>query len=198
LVLEGVEIKHVEAAAKEFGMPMGPLTLYDVVGIDTAFFAGQVMHAAFPDRIVESSLLSAMVKAGRLGQKTGVGFYSYKDKKGKGQPDPTLAAVVGPLMRKRESLSTQQTIDRLFLPMVLEATRILAEKVVRDVRDVDLGLIYGIGFPPFKGGLLFWADTLGAAAIIERLKPLQSLGARFQPTPMLLEMAAKGKRFYDS
>jgi 3-hydroxyacyl-CoA dehydrogenase len=179
-------------------MPMGPMTLYDVVGIDTAYFAGQVMHAAFPDRIIESPLLSAMVKAGRLGQKTGVGFYSYKDKKGKGQPDPTLATVVGPLMRKPASLTSAQIIDRLFLPMVLEATRILAEKVVRDARDVDLGLIYGIGFPPFKGGLLFWADTLGAAAIIERLKPFQSLGARFQPTPTLLEMAAKGQRFYDS
>ena len=108
LVLEGVEIKQVEAAAKEFGMPMGPMTLYDVVGIDTAYFAGQVMHAAFPDRIIESTLLSAMVKAGRLGQKTGVGFYSYKDskdKKGKGQPDPTLATIVGPLMRKHELLS---------------------------------------------------------------------------------------------
>jgi 3-hydroxyacyl-CoA dehydrogenase/enoyl-CoA hydratase/3-hydroxybutyryl-CoA epimerase/3-hydroxyacyl-CoA dehydrogenase/enoyl-CoA hydratase/3-hydroxybutyryl-CoA epimerase/enoyl-CoA isomerase len=195
LVLDGVEIKRVEAAAKEFGMPMGPMTLYDVVGIDTAYFAGQVMHSAFPDRIIESSLLSAMVKAGRLGQKTGVGFYSYKDKKGKGHPDPSL---VGPLMRKGEALTAPQVIDRLFLPMVLEATRILEEKVVRDARDVDLGLIYGIGFPPFKGGLLFWADTLGAAAIIERLKPFQSLGARFQPTPRLLEMAAKGKRFYDS
>jgi 3-hydroxyacyl-CoA dehydrogenase/enoyl-CoA hydratase/3-hydroxybutyryl-CoA epimerase/3-hydroxyacyl-CoA dehydrogenase/enoyl-CoA hydratase/3-hydroxybutyryl-CoA epimerase/enoyl-CoA isomerase len=201
LVLEGVEIKQVEAAAKEFGMPMGPLTLYDVVGIDTAYFAGQVMHAAFPDRIIESTLLAAMVKANRLGQKTGVGFYSYKDvkdKKGKGKPDPTLAEVVGPLLRKGSPLSTSQIIDRLFLPMVLEATRILTEKVVRDARDVDLGLIFGIGFPPFKGGLLFWADTIGAAAIIERLKPFQSLGARFQPTPMLLEMAAKGKRFYDS
>ena len=71
--------------------------------------------------------------------------------------------------------------------------------MVRDARDVDLGLIFGIGFPPFQGGLLFWADTLGAAAIsIDRLKPSQSLGARYQPTPMLLEMAAKGKRFYDS
>jgi hypothetical protein len=81
--------------------------------------------------------------------------------------------------------------------MVLEATRILEEKIVRDVRDVDLGLIYGIGFPPFKGGLLFWADTLGAAKIVEMLKPWESLGERMKPTPMLLEMAKTGKKFYD-
>jgi hypothetical protein len=81
--------------------------------------------------------------------------------------------------------------------MVLEATRILEAKVVRDVRDVDLGLIFGVGFPPYKGGLLFWADTLGAAKIVEMLKPLESLGARAQPTPMLLELAKSGKKFYD-
>ena len=69
--------------------------------------------------------------------------------------------------------------------MLLEATRVLEEKIVRDVRDVDLGLIFGLGFPPFKGGLLFWADTLGAAKIVEMLKPLEPLGERFQPTPLL-------------
>ena len=82
--------------------------------------------------------------------------------------------------------------------MVLEATRILEEKVVRDARDVDLGLIFGTGFPPFKGGLLYWADTLGAAKIIELLKPLEALGERAKPTPMLLEMARTGKGFYNS
>ena len=88
--------------------------------------------------------------------------------------------------------------SRLFLPMLLEATRVLEEKLVRDVRDVDLGLIFGIGFPPFKGGLLYWADTLGAANIVEALKPLEDMGLRAQPTPLLLEMAAAGKKFYDS
>jgi 3-hydroxyacyl-CoA dehydrogenase/enoyl-CoA hydratase/3-hydroxybutyryl-CoA epimerase/3-hydroxyacyl-CoA dehydrogenase/enoyl-CoA hydratase/3-hydroxybutyryl-CoA epimerase/enoyl-CoA isomerase len=81
--------------------------------------------------------------------------------------------------------------------MLLEATRVLAEKKVRDPRDVDLGLIFGIGFPPAKGGLLFWADTIGAAKIVELLKPLEGLGERFKPTPLLLELAKSGKRFYD-
>lgn len=196
LILDGAEIRHIEKAAQKFGMPMGPITLYDVVGLDTAYYAGAVMHEAFPNRCVASPLLGAMVEAKRLGQKTGVGFFSYGDKKGKGQPDPTLATIVDPLIRKREKFSPEQIEHRLFLPMVLEATRILEEKVVRDPRDVDLGLIFGTGFPPFKGGLLYWADTMGAAKIIELLKPLEALGERAQPTPMLLELAKSGKGFY--
>jgi 3-hydroxyacyl-CoA dehydrogenase/enoyl-CoA hydratase/3-hydroxybutyryl-CoA epimerase/3-hydroxyacyl-CoA dehydrogenase/enoyl-CoA hydratase/3-hydroxybutyryl-CoA epimerase/enoyl-CoA isomerase len=197
LLADGAEIKAVERAAKDFGMPMGPITLYDVVGLDTAYYAGRVMHEAFPDRTAASPILPALVEKGRLGQKSGAGFYQYKDKKGKGTPDPALADIIGPHVRQKQKFTDEQITARLFLPMVLEATRILEAKVVRDVRDVDLGLIFGVGFPPYKGGLLFWADTLGAAKIVEMLKPLESLGARAQPTPMLLELAKSGKKFYD-
>jgi 3-hydroxyacyl-CoA dehydrogenase/enoyl-CoA hydratase/3-hydroxybutyryl-CoA epimerase/3-hydroxyacyl-CoA dehydrogenase/enoyl-CoA hydratase/3-hydroxybutyryl-CoA epimerase/enoyl-CoA isomerase len=197
LVCDGAAIKAVERAAKDFGMPMGPITLYDVVGLDTAYYAGRVMHEAFPDRTAASPILPALVKAGRLGQKSGAGFYAYKDKGGRGTPDPALDEIIKPCIRKQEKFTPEQITARLFLPMVLEATRILEAKVVRDVRDVDLGLIFGVGFPPFKGGLLFWADTLGAAKIVEMLKPLESLGPRAQPTPMLLELAKSGKKFYD-
>jgi len=88
-------------------------------------------------------------------------------------------------------------MDRLFLPMLLEATRILQEKKVRHASDVDLGVINGIGFPPFKGGLMFWADTVGAANIVDMLKPYEALGERFKPTPLLLELASSGNNFYD-
>jgi 3-hydroxyacyl-CoA dehydrogenase/enoyl-CoA hydratase/3-hydroxybutyryl-CoA epimerase/3-hydroxyacyl-CoA dehydrogenase/enoyl-CoA hydratase/3-hydroxybutyryl-CoA epimerase/enoyl-CoA isomerase len=98
--------------------------------------------------------------------------------------------------RGQRKFSRDELTNRLFLPMLLEATRVLQEKIVRDPRDVDLGLIFGLGFPPFRGGLLFWADTLGAAKIVEMLKPLEPLGERFKPTPLLLEMAAKGGKFY--
>lgn len=196
LLADGIDIRQVDGAAKAFGMPMGPITLYDVVGLDTALFAGHVMHQAFPERIVESPLLGAMVQAGRLGQKKGLGFFRYEGSKDRGQPDPTLAELLGPLVRRREKLSEPQMIERLFLPMVLEATRILAEGKVRDARDVDLGLIFGIGFPPFKGGLLFWADSLGAARLVEMLKPWEHLGPRYQPTEMLSEMARTGSKFY--
>jgi 3-hydroxyacyl-CoA dehydrogenase/enoyl-CoA hydratase/3-hydroxybutyryl-CoA epimerase/3-hydroxyacyl-CoA dehydrogenase/enoyl-CoA hydratase/3-hydroxybutyryl-CoA epimerase/enoyl-CoA isomerase len=197
LLLDGADMQQIEKAAQKFGMPMGPFTLYDVVGLDTAFYAGHVMYEAFPDRVVTSPLLPAMVEAKRLGQKTGVGFYKYAGgKKGKGEPDPTLESVVAPHRRSPQKFNTEQIQNRLFLPMVLEATRILEEKVVRDPRDVDLGLIFGTGFPPFKGGLLFWADQIGAAKIVEMLKPLESLGARAKPTPMLQDLAAKGSGFY--
>jgi len=198
LLSDGAEVKAIERAAKDFGMPMGPITLYDVIGLDTAFYAGRVMYEAFPDRTAASPILAAMVKAGRLGQKSGAGFFAYKDKSGRGTPDPAADQLVKTYVRKENKFTAEQITHRLFLPMVLEATRILEAKVVRDPRDVDLGLIFGVGFPPFKGGLLFWADTLGAAKIVELLKPLESLGSRTQPTPMLLEMAKSGRKFYST
>jgi len=197
LLLAGVSMKAIDGAAKGFGMPMGPMVLYDVVGLDTALFAGGVMVEAFPNRFLKSPLLETMVKAGRLGQKSRSGFFAYKDKSDRGEPDPTFDAVLQPFLRTPEKPSPEVITQRLFLPMLLEATRVLEEKRIRDPRDVDLGLIFGIGFPPAKGGLLFWADTLGAAKIVEMLKPFESLGERYQPTPLLLELARTGGKFYD-
>jgi 3-hydroxyacyl-CoA dehydrogenase/enoyl-CoA hydratase/3-hydroxybutyryl-CoA epimerase/3-hydroxyacyl-CoA dehydrogenase/enoyl-CoA hydratase/3-hydroxybutyryl-CoA epimerase/enoyl-CoA isomerase len=198
LLLDGVEPKAVERAAREFGMPMGPLLLYDVIGLDTAFYAGAVMYEAFPDRIPISPVVGTLIKAGRLGQKSGAGFFSYARDKEHGEPDPKFAALINSLVRRREKFSPEQVMARLFLPMFLEATRVLQEELVKDARDVDLGLIYGIGFPAFKGGLLFWADTLGLDRILKMLEPLADLGPRMEPTPLLLEMAHSGRRFYRS
>jgi len=175
---------------------MGPITLYDLVGLDTAVYAGLTMAKAFPERIVSSPLVPAMVKQGRLGQKSGKGFFSYQNKKGRPEEDPAVEKIIATYRRGQRKFSREELTNRLFLPMLLEATRMLAEKIVRDVRDVDLGLIFGLGFPPFKGGLLYWADTIGAAKLVEMIKPLEPLGPRFQPTPLLLEMAAKGRKFY--
>jgi 3-hydroxyacyl-CoA dehydrogenase/enoyl-CoA hydratase/carnithine racemase len=198
LLVSGAEIKAIERTAKNFGMPMGPLALYDVVGLDTAFFAGRVIYEAFPDRIVLSPVVGALIKAGRLGQKSGAGFFSYARDKERGDPDPKVMEILAPYMRKPEKFTADQLTARLFLPMLLEATRLLEEKLVRDPRDIDLALIYGIGFPPFKGGLLFWADTIGMDRILEMLNPLESLGPRMAPTPLLLEMAKSKQRFYQT
>ncbi len=197
LICEGVPIKQIERVAKDFGMPMGPITLYDVVGIDTAVYAGRTIYEAFPDRCVVSPLLPAMVKNGRLGQKTGHGFFKYGKKKKRGEVDPEFEEFLQPFIRKKETLTSEQITARLFMPMLLEATRVIEEEIVRDVRDVDLGLIFGIGFPPFKGGLLFWADTIPGDQLLETLKPFEQLGKRYQPTDLLKEMVADGRKFYE-
>ena len=176
LLGEGASIKAIERAATDFGMPMGPLALYDMVGLDTSVYAGRVMWEAFPDRTGASPILPAMVKAGRLGQKSGRGFFLYRDKKGRAETDPALADWLATYRRGERKFSPDELTNRLLLPMVLEATRILEAQLVRDVRDVDLGVIFGLGFPAFRGGLLYWADTLGAAKIVERLKPFEALG----------------------
>ncbi len=198
LVLAGAEIADVDRAAKRFGMPMGPITLFDVVGIDTAVHAGKVMYEAFPDRVVASELLTAFYKAGRLGQKSGAGFFAYDGKSQRGRPDPAADALIKERRRGAETFSVEQITDRLFLPMIVEATRVLEDGLVRDVRDVDLGLIFGIGFPPFRGGLLFWADTLGARSVLEKLKSYASLGKRYEPTDRLRDMAGKNGKFYNN
>ena len=142
-----------------------------------------------------SPLLAELNEAGRLGQKVGLGFFSYKNKKGKGVEDPAVTELIARHATGNREFTREELTRRLFLPMLLEATRVLDADLVRSVQDVDLGLIYGIGFPPFKGGLLFWADTLGAAAIIEMLKPWEHLGERYQPTPLLRHMAEEGAKF---
>ncbi|MCG8450060.1 MAG: 3-hydroxyacyl-CoA dehydrogenase family protein, partial [Pirellulales bacterium] len=184
-------IKDVDRAATRFGMPMGPITLYDTVGLDIALHAGGVMHQAFPDRVAPAKILPAMVEANRLGKKNGRGFFDYAtDSKGrqKAQPSDEAEQIVRQSAIPNPNSEIDLT-DRLFLPMLLEATRLIEDGIVADVRDVDLGLIYGIGFPPFKGGLFHWADTIGAAALVEKLKPYAELGQRYEPTEMLLEYA---------
>lgn len=194
LVCEGASIKSVERAAKTFGMPMGPIELYDMVGIDTALYAGATMQDAFPDRVEDSSVLKALTAAGRLGRKSGRGFYSYENRKRRAVPDPELEPILKPLIRDQKKFDPAELTARLFLPMLLEATRTLEDNIVRDPRDIDLGLIFGIGFPPFKGGLMHWADTVGAGQLLEQLKPFEALGARMHPTETLTKLAStKGK-----
>jgi 3-hydroxyacyl-CoA dehydrogenase/enoyl-CoA hydratase/3-hydroxybutyryl-CoA epimerase/3-hydroxyacyl-CoA dehydrogenase/enoyl-CoA hydratase/3-hydroxybutyryl-CoA epimerase/enoyl-CoA isomerase len=198
LVEEGASIKEVDRAATAFGMPMGPITLYDTVGMDVALHAGGVMQAAFPDRVEPSTLLPAMVAAGRIGKKAGRGFFDYGGKsKDRGEESAETAAIVAANRRGERKFSSEEIADRLLLPMLLEATRVLEDGVAASVQDVDLALIYGIGFPPFRGGLFFWVDTLGAAASVEKLKAYSSLGKRFEPTQSLVELAKRKGKFYD-
>jgi 3-hydroxyacyl-CoA dehydrogenase / enoyl-CoA hydratase / 3-hydroxybutyryl-CoA epimerase / enoyl-CoA isomerase len=196
LLEEGAEPRALDKAATDFGMPMGPITLSDLVGLDTALYAGMIVNRAFKDRAKPNKILAALVQAKRLGQKTGAGFYSYA-KGSRGADDPAFAAILEQCRTGKRDFSSDELRDRLFLPMLVEASLILQEGVVRDPADVDMGLILGIGFPPQHGGLLRWADTIGMKEILARLAKYESLGKRFQPTEQMKSLAAKtGKGFF--
>jgi 3-hydroxyacyl-CoA dehydrogenase/enoyl-CoA hydratase/3-hydroxybutyryl-CoA epimerase/3-hydroxyacyl-CoA dehydrogenase/enoyl-CoA hydratase/3-hydroxybutyryl-CoA epimerase/enoyl-CoA isomerase len=193
LLEEGVSPRAIDKAAVAFGMPMGPITLNDLVGLDTSLYAGKVIDAAYRDRAVRTTILDELVKAGRLGQKTGAGFYSYA-RGGKGADDPALAKLLE--RHGKKEMSAEEIQDRLFLPMLTEATRVLEEGIVKTPGEVDMGLILGIGFPPFRGGILHWADTVGGDAILKKLEKYASLGKRFEATPLLKQAAGSGKGFF--
>ena len=200
LLLEGGAIEEIEKAAKDFGMAKGPLQLLDEIGLDTTLRAGWVLAEAFPERIASSPLLVAMIKAGRLGRKAGAGFFLYDDRSvdsAHGRRDEAVDQIIARWAGPPQPHSADSIVLRLLLPMVLEATRLLEEGKVRDPQDIDLGAVFGLGFPAYKGGLLWWADTLGAAPVVEMLRLLEHLGPRTQPTTLLKKMAQTGSRFYD-
>jgi 3-hydroxyacyl-CoA dehydrogenase/enoyl-CoA hydratase/3-hydroxybutyryl-CoA epimerase/3-hydroxyacyl-CoA dehydrogenase/enoyl-CoA hydratase/3-hydroxybutyryl-CoA epimerase/enoyl-CoA isomerase len=195
LLEEGAQPRAIDKAATAFGMPMGPITLNDLVGLDTSLYAGQVVNTAFADRAKTTRILDELVKAKRLGQKSGAGFYSYA-KGSRGVDDPAFEAILEKCRTGHRDIGPDEITDRLFLPMLVEASRILMEGIVRDPGDVDMGLILGIGFPPFRGGLLRWADSLGLGKVLDKLKLYESLGPRFLPTEQMRRLAAEGRRFY--
>ena len=198
MLREGGEAKRIDRVARSFGMPMGPLELYDMIGLDTAFYAGLVLDDAYGDRIEASPVIPALVRSGRLGRKSGAGFYRYAMQGTRPRierPEEGVAALIEPYALPARATSDPVIADRLLLPVVLEATRVLDEGIVRDGRDIDLAVIHALGFPAFRGGVLAWADSLGAVEIIRRLEPLADLGIRMHPTPRLIEMARSGGSF---
>lgn len=198
MLREGIEAKRIDRVARGFGMPMGPLELYDMIGLDTAFYAGLVLSAAYGDRIEASPLIPAMVKSGRLGRKTGAGFYQYRTGGQRARidrPDEAVTTLIKPYALPARETTDATICDRLLLPMLLEALRVLDEGIVRDGRDIDLAVIHALGFPAFRGGLLAWGNSLGAAEVVRRLAPLADLGIRMHPTPRLLAMAAANEPF---
>jgi 3-hydroxyacyl-CoA dehydrogenase/enoyl-CoA hydratase/3-hydroxybutyryl-CoA epimerase/3-hydroxyacyl-CoA dehydrogenase/enoyl-CoA hydratase/3-hydroxybutyryl-CoA epimerase/enoyl-CoA isomerase len=195
LLEEGANPRAIDKAAVAFGMPMGPITLNDLVGLDTSLYAGQVVNTAFADRAKTTRILDELVAAKRLGQKSGAGFYSYA-KSSRGADDPALEAILARCRTGRRDIGAEEITDRLFLPMVTEASRVLTEGIVRDPGDVDMGLILGIGFPAFRGGLLRWADSTGLANVLAKLKAYEHLGPRFLPTEQMSRLAVAGKGFY--
>jgi 3-hydroxyacyl-CoA dehydrogenase/enoyl-CoA hydratase/3-hydroxybutyryl-CoA epimerase len=202
LLGDGATIEAIDEAMTEFGMPMGPLRLVDEVGIDVVRHAGASLHAAFGERLAPAAALTALAASGRLGKKGGVGFYAHPQDHTKGDEkaavDPSAYAAAG-VVPRAGAPGPEEIRDRLVLAMVNEAARALADGIVSSAADADLAMIMGTGFPPFRGGLLRYADDLGARSLVERLHGYESrLGVRFAPAPFLQELAKSGKTFYES
>lgn len=195
LVSEGVAIEDIDSALVDFGMPMGPVRLLDEVGLDVARHAGQSMFAAFGDRMKPAPTMEALQKTKRLGKKGGVGFYKYEDGKEAGV-DESVYGEIGTKARGTK-LGREEITRRAVYVMINEAARILEDGIVANPGDVDVGMIFGTGFPPFRGGLLKYADRVGAKQIVETLERLaKQHGARFEPAPLLREQARTSGAFY--
>lgn len=194
LLEEGVPAETLDRLITRWGFPVGPIALLDEVGLDVAQKAGAIMHEAFGDRLTPSGVIARMLQDGRQGRKNGRGFYRYEAGR-KAGVDPGLAALLG--VHAPRSVDEQEVQDRLVYAMLNEAALALADGAVRSARDGDLGAIFGIGFPPFRGGPLRTLDAIGAAAAVARLRALAAAhGSRFDPAPSLVAQAETGGAFY--
>jgi 3-hydroxyacyl-CoA dehydrogenase / enoyl-CoA hydratase / 3-hydroxybutyryl-CoA epimerase len=195
LLSEGASIEGVDRVLRRFGMPMGPLRLLDEVGLDVAGHAGAVMHGAFGERLTPPAAITGLAGTGLLGRKGSRGFYVYEQDRERGE-NAAIYPLLG-LPDRRKPVDEEDVLDRTLLAMVNEAARALADGIVDDAGAVDLAMITGTGFPPFRGGLLRWADTLGMQAVLQRLEGLEARhGARFEPAALVRERAAAGRGFY--
>jgi 3-hydroxyacyl-CoA dehydrogenase/enoyl-CoA hydratase/3-hydroxybutyryl-CoA epimerase len=198
LLSEGVPIPEIDQTLLNFGMPMGPMELIDEVGVDVGDKVSHILNEAFGDRMLPASLNSKAVAAGRLGKKNGKGLYNYEGPRKTKELDPKIYEIMG-VKPTPNRLATEEIIERCILPMINEASRCLEEGIVGSASEVDLGMIMGTGFPPFRGGLLRYADTLGPRAIVDRLRKYEArFGARFAPSPALLARAQNEQKFYSS
>ncbi len=202
LISDGVDFQKIDKVMTKFGWPMGPAYLADVVGIDTAYHAAEIIGNGFPDRLkfTEKTATQVLFENDRFGQKNGKGFYKYEmDKRGKPKKkaDPeamkVLASFYGTI---NDSIADQEIVERMMLPMIFESSRCLEDNIVNTPMEVDMGLVYGVGFPPFRGGALMYADAIGAKNLVEISKKYEGLGNLYVPTKQIVAMADKGETFY--
>ncbi len=194
---EGVKIEDIDQALVDWGFPVGPITLLDEVGIDVAAKVGPIMLAEFGDRMTAPPGFEKLIADQRYGRKNSKGFYLYdpskktKDKK----VDPSVYALLG--LDPKKSVPADEIAQRCALSMVNEAAHCFGEGILRSARDGDVGAIFGLGFPPFRGGPFRYVDTIGSKEIVRRLERFRDrLGVRFTPAPVLVEMAKTGQTFH--
>jgi 3-hydroxyacyl-CoA dehydrogenase/enoyl-CoA hydratase/3-hydroxybutyryl-CoA epimerase/enoyl-CoA isomerase len=198
LVKDGVDFQAIDSVMERWGWPMGPAYLLDVVGLDTAVHAQDVMAQGFPDRMRENyeSCVTQLYKASRLGQKNQKGFYQYAlDKKGKPQKtsDPEVYGLIGQPQLK---LNDDAIIARMMIPMVTELTGCLDEGIVDSAFEADMALVYGLGFPPFRGGLFRWLDEIGLKQFFAMAKPFTQLGPLYELPQSLQARLDQNQKFY--
>jgi 3-hydroxyacyl-CoA dehydrogenase/enoyl-CoA hydratase/3-hydroxybutyryl-CoA epimerase len=201
LLDEGAAIDAIDKALVDFGFPVGPITLLDEVGIDVGGKVGLVLADALGVRMTPSEAMRRVVTAGRLGRKGRSGFYHYDDRGKKGDVDNSIYQIIGATARanrgRHVEIPAEEMVRRCVLAMVNEAVRCLQERILRSVRDGDVGAVFGIGFPPFRGGPFRYVDTIGAASIVRQLQELNTRHPpRFEAAELLVEMAQSGKTFY--
>jgi 3-hydroxyacyl-CoA dehydrogenase/enoyl-CoA hydratase/3-hydroxybutyryl-CoA epimerase len=196
LLDEGASIEAVDSALTAFGFPVGPITLLDEVGIDVGGKVGVVLSEAFGARMTPSESLRRVVESGRTGRKGRLGFYRYDEAGRKGEVDPSVYEVL-PGGSQRRELPVAEMQNRCVLAMVNEAVLCLEQDVLRGPIDGDVGAVFGLGFPPFRGGPFRYVDGRGAARVLDDLDQLnERFPGRFAPSELLVEHARAQQRFY--
>src|SRR5699024_10644513 len=200
---DGADFEQIDRVMEQFGWPMGPAYLSDVIGIDTNMHVSALLANGYPDRMIlpKQTTFGLMVEAKRLGQKTGSGYYQYEpDRKGRRQKthDDDAHTLVAQVQDDgSREFAAEEIVDRLMLPMIIEAARCLEDGIAETPNEVDMGLVLGLGFPPFRGGALRYASQLGLATVCEKAERYSHLGKLYEPTANMRELASQGKGFFD-
>ncbi|MBI4585600.1 MAG: enoyl-CoA hydratase/isomerase family protein [Planctomycetes bacterium] len=191
---EGYRMEAIDQAALRFGLPMGPFLLLDEVGLDVAGKVGHYLHQILGERMAPAALLPKLLELKLLGKKGGAGFYLHRGRK-EPAPNPKVLSLGG---RGAGSGGPELWIRRMLYPMVNEAARCLEEKIVGEPWQVDIAMVMGTGFPPFRGGPLRWADSIGLKDVLQGLEEFAGnvSAARFQPAALLKDLAGAGRGFY--
>jgi 3-hydroxyacyl-CoA dehydrogenase/enoyl-CoA hydratase/3-hydroxybutyryl-CoA epimerase len=196
LLEEGVPLDQVEQACLNFGMPMGPARLLDEIGLDVADKVGKILYGYLGERVKPADLGNKLVELGPTGKKGRKGFYLYDEK---GKQGEVNQQVLDLLPEKKKDMGEIEIQMRVFLPMINEASLILDEGLVSGPQDIDLSLIFGIGFPPFRGGLLRYADREGLDKIVDAMEGFaRSVSSvRYKPSGYLEKLVSEGRKFYN-
>ncbi|MDH5581277.1 MAG: 3-hydroxyacyl-CoA dehydrogenase family protein, partial [Bdellovibrionales bacterium] len=197
LLMEGVPPQDVEEACLNFGMPMGPGRLLDEVGLDVAAKVGKILYDSLGERVRPIDLSDKITELGFLGKKNGKGFFLYDEKGKETGPNPE---VMNLLPKKKIHMDEVEIQKRVFLPMINEASMILDEGLVSSAAEVDLALIFGIGFPPFRGGLLRYADSEGLERIAKTIQEYADNvdAKRYALSDYLKNLVEQKKKFYEA